>query len=137
MLYSFSISQGVGIFITQPLLLILMIYILGKIKDIKEKCFGTIGSKNSFYELNNPMKHKHSTILSNSFGWLIFTHIPAKVSTNMFSKKSKNKIKLPVDLITSSNSAVSLFIKNGNTIKNDYSSREITLTSLYFIEKLL
>lgn len=133
---SFGMNQVINVFIVQPLTLFVILYILNKVKELQEKCSNK-EKKISFIEASNPIKNKYSTLLSNNFSYILFTHTPAKCSEIMFPKLFNFGSKVPIDIIGNNNSAVSLFIKNNNEIVNTYTSREISITSLYFIEKLL
>lgn len=135
LLQTFGQTQGAQIFVIQPLSLMIILWILNKIESVRIKyCHKKLNS--SFIEVSNPMKNKYSTMLSNSFGHLLYVHIPAKCSQMLFPKLFNNA-KIPVDLILAPNKAVSEFIQHHNNIENVYSSREMSILSLYYIEKLI
>lgn len=129
LLQTFGQNQIISIFLVQPLQLVVILFILNIVKKIKDKCI--YNNKTSFISLSNPLKNKYSTVLSNSFGHLLFVHSPAKCSQLYIN----NKMDIPVDIIMASNGAVYNFIQNHNKIENNYSSREMTIMSLYYIEK--
>jgi hypothetical protein len=131
LMQTFGQTQGAQIFVIQPLSLMIILWILNKIKHLQEKyCHRKINS--SFIEVSNPMKNKYSTMLSNSFGHMLYVHIPAKCSQKLFDTS-----KIPIDLILAPNKAVSEFIEHHNKVENVYNSREMTILSMYYIEKLL
>ena len=131
LMQTFGQTQGVQIFVIQPLSLMIILWILNKIKHLQTKCCHK-KSNTSFIEVSNPMKNKYSTMLSNSFGHLLYVHIPAKCSHQLF-----NTSKIPIDLILAPNKAVSEFIEHHNKVENMYNSREMTILSMYYIEKLI
>ena len=135
LLQTFGQTQGAQIFVIQPLSLMIILWILNKIESVRIK-YCHKKESNSFIEVSNPMKNKYSTMLSNSFGHLLYVHIPAKCSQMLFPKLFNNS-KIPVDLILAPNKAVSEFIHHHNNIENVYSSREMSILSLYYIEKLI
>lgn len=130
LLQTFGQNQIISIFIVQPLQLVLILFILNLVKKLKEKC--VYSGKSSFISLSNPLKNKYSTVLSNSLGHLLFVHAPAKCSQLYVN----SKVNIPVDIIMASNGAVFNFIQNHNKIENNYSSRELTILTLYYIEKM-
>jgi hypothetical protein len=131
LMQTFGQTQGVQIFVIQPLSLMIILWILNKVKHLQEK-YCHKKSNSSFIEVSNPMKNKYSTMLSNSFGHMLYVHIPAKCSQKLFDTS-----KIPIDLILAPNKAVSEFIEHHNKVENIYSSREMTILSMYYIEKLL
>jgi hypothetical protein len=135
LLQTFGQTQGAQIFVIQPLSLMIILWILNKVENIQKRCCHK-KTNSSFIEVSNPMKNKYSTMLSNSFGHLLYVHIPAKCSQMLFPKLFNNA-KIPVDLILAPNKAVSEFIQHHNNIQNIHSSREMSILSLYYIEKLL